>query len=195
MATIRSKLIEDRLGKLINMFGRMHDPVDVLELIRLFEKHEFRGMVAVIKRQMRLSMPIRVCYVNDPRYGPEKCVAWVDGLNFVPFFGTQNIRGEMASMYLRQHALVDMPSPSLIFAIAHELAHVLLTAFRSELNTDEEATDLLAILLGYGTCYAAGKTYQCKYPFGANFPFERSEFTSGYLSIDEIIYAEMLIRR
>jgi hypothetical protein len=87
-----------------------------------------------------------------------------------------------------------MPSPSLVFAIAHELAHVLLTAFRSNLNVDEEATDLLAILLGYGTFYAAGKTYRCPQSSGLGFPFGQSEYTSGYLSREEIIYAEMLLR-
>lgn len=194
MAEIRTQLITSRLEKLIKMFGRKHDPVDVLELVRLFEKHEFRGMVAVIKRQMRLSIPVRVCYVNDPKYGPEKSVAWVDGLHFVPYFGTQNPRGDMASIYLRRQALIDMPSPSLVFAIAHELSHILLTAFRSELSADEEATDLLTILLGYGTFYAAGKIYHPPSLPRISLLLGLPEYTSGYLSHEEIIFAEMYLR-
>lgn len=194
MANVRSALIESRIKTLVEMLGKKHPPVAVLELLALHRRYDYRGMLAVIKLQMRLNMPLRVCYVNDPNYGPKDSAAWVSDLSYVPIFGCSPDSTLMASVYLRRSTLCEMPFSALVFAIAHELAHILLKALRSPLYDDEVATDLTAMLLGYGTCYAAGKIYP--EPLNA-FNFLLPEIrgnTSGYLSHEEIIFAESIIR-
>ncbi len=194
MADIRVDLIRKHLGKLISAFGKRHRPIPVVELFELYNQRDFRGMVGQMKRQMRIDFPIRVCYVNDPKFGPDGGVAWVDSLEQVPAFGSRGDGKHMPNMYLRRSALIEMPFPSLVFAMSHELSHLLLTSFRSDLYDNEEATDLLSILLGYGVYYAAGRIYSPK-NFNDMFAFlGKPTYTSGYLSHEEIFFAEAIIR-
>jgi hypothetical protein len=53
----------------------------------------------------------------------------------------------------------NAPANVVIFAIAHELSHILLDALRSSVARFEMAVDITAMMTGYAEYYESGKTY------------------------------------
>lgn len=219
MAEIRDTLIRAHLTSLRSSIGATHPAVDEALLHQLHGRKEYTEMFGVITQQMGLTNRIFVGYVRN-NAGPKKAPAWTLLRTPVPLFGTQEFRDYSVTTYIRNQFLKDAPFETVVYTIVHELAHILLASLQSPLWGVEEAVDLAVLLLGYGKFYAAGKEYttaaqdkkrapDAGSPFAdLKKPFEdllekfgvtqksgvpNTTYTIGYLTADEISYAEKLI--
>jgi hypothetical protein len=67
----------------------------------------------------------------------------------MPPYGTQEFKRTQATIYIRKDFLNQMPCEIVVFAIEHEMAHVVLNATGNLLRDNEKAVDLSAMLLGF----------------------------------------------
>jgi hypothetical protein len=82
-----------------------------------------------------------------------------------------------------------MPFPTLVSAIAHEMAHVVLESTYHPLRENEKVVDLTAMLFGYSELYVKGVRIE-----------ERNGNTItthhfGYLSLPEVQHAASLMKK
>ncbi len=219
MSEIRVTLIRDHIAALWNSFGGQHLSVDEVLLRELHAKKDYTGMFGVVKKQMLLSLRLQVGFVN--KGGPRHAPAWVDLRLSGPLYGTEEYKRTIFTVFIKKAFLAEAPFESVVYAIAHELAHVLLASLGNTLCVVEEAVDLTVLLLGYGKFYAQGREYPSSSVHNRNKEEEDGglfvnilkplsnflesigakkkktpwvgKLALGYLSPDEIRFAETLI--
>ena len=223
MLNIRDRAIQEYLTALFATLGKNHLPIDEVMLRKLHGEKDYTGMVRLIQDQMLLTLRVRVGFVN--KGGPPDAVAWTYHNNrTLPIYGTVAYKRTLVTFYIRKSFLEHASFESVVYAIVHELSHILLESLRNPLHSVEEAVDLTVLVLGYGRFCAIGKTYnpllkveipvpkvtslsgriQAKWSFalerfGLKEPEKPqvinkvSRRSLGYLSRDEILYAEKLI--
>ncbi len=219
MSEIRDTLIREHLGRLWGTLGPQPLPVNELMLRRLYENKDYTEMFGLVKSQMVLSLQLRIGFVN--KGGPANTPAWTPLRTELPIYGTEAYKRTLVTIFIRKIFLAQAPFATVVYAMAHELAHILLLSLRNPLYVDEVAADLAVLLCGYGKFYAAGRVYDVpaerevhKEKKGFDLfadilePFDdlfgridaKKDATSevavrtvGYLSANEIHYAEKLI--
>lgn len=197
MLEIRSALLLNYLNNIIPYLGKQHEPVDIFSLLQSYEASSLAGICKCIKTQMGLRTKVRLNYIDNE--GMEKDPpCWVDDdLNNAPHFDSPLCPDYIANVYIRRPRFEDMSFCALVFALAHELTHIVLVTKRSPLCFTEEAVDIGAILLGYGSFYVACKHERVNNYFGIG-PFQFADNKTciyGYLSMEEILYIQCILGR
>lgn len=176
-----------QIRKLATFFGGVKPPVNTKELWSLFLKQDFAGLVGVIKSHFHLDLRMRVGFVNSG--GDPNSPAWIRRPTPIPPYGTAAFRSVMATLYIRKDFLCQMPFETVVFCIAHEMAHLALDATGHPLREDEEVVDLVAMLSGFAELYVKGKNYQKVRSSGTTM------YTFGYLPADDVDRAAALMKK
>ncbi len=126
-------------------------------LWRAFVARDFTEMVGIIKKDLQLSMHLRVGYVR--RGGGNHAVAWINLPTVMPFLGSAAFSALTLDVFVRKEFLAEAPFKSVVYAFAHELAHVMLDATHHPLRRNEKVVDLTVMVLGYADVLFEGKTF------------------------------------
>ncbi len=123
---------------------------------------DWNSLLGTVKRQMGLTMPLRLALVNSgsPPGVTENTPAWVQRPIPMPIFGTREFNRTQVTIYIRKSYLAEAPAGAVIVAAAHELAHIVLDSLDHPLRETEEAVDLTAMLLGYQCFFVQDKYYE-----------------------------------
>jgi hypothetical protein len=182
MEDVRKEFIDSHLSQLT---FQVRDPVRHGELRRLHAEQKFTDLVGAIRKIMNLSMRLRVGLVNS---GGINAPAWIEKPVPMPMYGTSEFNRTLVTMYLRKSFLAEFRFEAIVCAIAHELAHVVLSSTNHALQYSEEAVDLTAMILGFRDFYRISSAPTISAD-GRHRVFERF----GYLSVNEINYAANVI--
>ncbi len=117
------------------------------DLWRAFVARDFTNMAGIIKQDMSLPMRLRIGYVR--KGGDSRAVAWVTLPEPMPFLGSSAFKELQIDVCIRREFLAEAPFKSVVYALAHELAHVILDAVRHPLHRNEKVVDLTVMVLGY----------------------------------------------
>jgi hypothetical protein len=157
--------------------GGIKKPADEKILKKLFEEKQYAEMVKMIRDALRLPVRITIGYVN--KGGPKNYGAWIFvNTSKVPLYGTKALEEFELKIFIRKKLLKKFHT--LVYAIAHELCHVLLFSIRHKFMYSEQAVDLTTMVSGYDEFYKKGKTYR------KNFLNFLSITETGYLKEKEI---------
>ena len=89
---------------------------------------------------------------------PVEAPAWVIPPYIVPMYGTPQFSEALFHMGFQASFVNEDSFATLVFAIAHELSHIVLNSVAHSLRRDEKAVDLTAMHFGFAEVYAEGKT-------------------------------------
>ena len=191
---MRKALIESYSKQLIKSFGALKPPVEEAEPQRLYDKKDYAGMIACVKKILRLDVRVIMAVVKK---GGLNAPAWVERPVPMPMYGTAAFRQTVVTVHLRKSFLDDSIFEEVVIAIAHELCHVVLDATAHVLQMEEEAVDLTAILLGFRDFYVTGceSVRKVKLPWWESLLGKERYRSSrtGYLSAAEVRYAAHLM--
>jgi hypothetical protein len=150
----RTEKIRSYLNQLRGSLGAARAPVAPGRLREQYDAQDYTAMVKTIRDGMSLDLRVRVGLVTEG--GIEKAPAWVEYPKPLPRFGTDAFKKTLVTVFLRKSFLAENDFESVVMAIAHELAHIVLFGIGHPLEEDEIAVDLTAMLLGYREFYLAG---------------------------------------
>jgi hypothetical protein len=192
-------------------FGEPRALVDKTLFEKLHAKKNFEGMLSLVKTQMGLDLRIVMGKVNSG--GPIHAPAWLKRPEPLPMYGTRAFRETTVTIYLRKEFLSKARCGSIVVAMAHECAHLVLDSIGHPLRELEVVVDLTAMFLGYRMFYLrdaeyvtfdtveSAPTYGLMELLERMFSFSKEDievrFTShtyGYLSREERVYAATLMR-
>jgi hypothetical protein len=162
------------------------EPISQFQLLELFEKEDYVGMVKLVRDHMRLDLRVRVGLVNN-RGGGDDAPAWVSAPTPMPQYGSAEFKQTVVTVFLRKSFLQRSPFQRVVMAVAHELSHIVLLGIGHILQETEEAVDLAAMLLGYRDIYFAGSNLVERHP--------KIYGSLGYLTPEEVRYASVLLGR
>lgn len=145
------------LEELKKTFGKPRPPINPSSLISLCEQKEYGKVVLGVSRSLNLNMPLKIGYVDSG--GPKRAVAWVLLPHPMPMYGTENFKNFLITVLIRKTFLKEAPSLSVLFALSHELSHIILEGLRHPLAHMEEAVDLTAMYLGYRNIYKTASEF------------------------------------
>ena len=199
---VRAEKIRSYLNQLRGSLGAARPPVTPDSLRKLHDAQDYTAMVKTIRNGMSLDLRVRVGLVNVG--GHDNAPAWVEYPKPLPKFGTGAFKKTVVTVFLRKSFLAENDFKSVVMAIAHELAHIVLFGIGHPLEEDETAVDLTAMLLGYREFYLAGCQREIRpKSFGGHLArffqqriegVERRTFqTLGYLTPEEVRFAAELL--
>jgi hypothetical protein len=154
---MRKNEIEGWVNSLVAVYGKPQPAVDTSSARLSFMRKKYGDMVKTVVRSMRLNMSIRIGYVSSG--GPGDAPAWVRLPAELPMFGTDNFKKWTMKLFIRKEFLEQAPFEAVVFVLAHEAAHVVLSSTRHPLARVEEVVDLTAMLLGYRDVVVSGAQY------------------------------------
>lgn len=205
---MRTQEIQDWVQSLTNSFGGVRDPVDPTPLLELYRQQDYTGMLGIVRKSLRLEIPLRVGFVNSG--GPPKAPAWVQCPVPMPLYGSQEFKSTRITVYMRKSFLEEMPFQGIVCMMAHELSHVVLDGIGHSLRRQEEAVDLTAMILGYRDLYLQKiekrvvtilepKPQNWFQKLTKNYPIPGVDITYeehriGYLTLEERHFAASLMR-
>jgi hypothetical protein len=196
---VRPEKIVSYLKLLRSSLGAARPPVGSDGLRELYDARDYTAMVKTVRDGMGLDLRVRVGLVNEG--GLNNAPAWVSYPKPLPRFGTEAFKKTLVTVFLRKSFLAESDFESVVMAIAHELAHIVLFGIGHPLEQEEVAVDLTAMLLGYRDFYLAGCHREIR-PKSALTRFfqrhiegvERRTFqTLGYLTPEEVRFAAELL--
>ena len=162
-------------------------PLADRQVLRLsFHGRDFTKLVATIKSLVRLDLRMRVGIYNS---GGREAPAWIELPRRMPPYGTDAFRRVMATLCLRREFCEGSSFETIVCAIAHEMAHVILEATGHPRRADEKMVDLTAMLCGFSEFYSVGTTRRETRSGGT------VVHRFGYLSEDEVEFAARLMRK
>jgi hypothetical protein len=199
---VRTEKIRSYLNQLRASLGAVRSPLEPGRLRQLYCGRDYTAMVKTIRDGMNLDLRVRVGLVNEG--GFENAPAWVSYPKPLPRFGTDAFKQTLVTVYLRKSFLADNDFESVVMAIAHELAHIVLFGIGHPLEDDEIAVDLTAMLLGYQDFFLAGCHREIHPKSAGEYlsrffqrrieGVERRTFqTLGYLTPEEVRFAAELL--
>jgi hypothetical protein len=154
----RQELLDSLHDTLRATFGGIHPVVPHAKLAFLFSRKDYVGLVSEIAQVLCVDLHLFVALVKSG--GPAGAPAWVNIPSPMPQYGTREYKETRINVFLRNEFLATAPFETLVFAIAHELAHILLHGLHHPLRSSEEATDLTAMILGFAEYYKNGAVYK-----------------------------------
>jgi|GEM_PF-1944507 len=172
ICSLTRKLLKDFKGK----------PINSTMLENLYREKRYPKMISEIKNHMSIDCKLSVkCITSAPLPGYENTPAWIKLPRYFPAYKSPAQRNMKLTMFYYK---AEMDSYyKFVMLISHELAHLFLSSVNHSLRGSEEATDICAIVLGFGRFYELGQT-----TFNSN-----GRTRLGYLSIDEIIYVLSIV--
>jgi hypothetical protein len=188
---MRKALVESCVDGLRASFGLVKKPVAEEELHRLHDAGDYAGLVRCVQDALFLNVKIRLGLVN--KGGPKDAPAWIEWPKTMPCYGSQAFQQTTVVVYLRKSHIREATFEAIVCTIAHELCHVVLGAVWHPLRWEEEAVDLVAMLLGFRDFYVTGSrsVYKRKRSWLERLT-NKEPYTIrhlGYLTQEEVAYA------
>lgn len=141
-----SASVRDLVDELLKTFQTATPPVDPAVLRELYDRGDYASMLGWIKKSMRLDLRVGLRIVNATGPSPPM---WVETPSRMPLFGTSEFRRTRVVVSVRRDLLATKPFTWIVAGFAHELSHVVLFSLGHQLQHDEKAVDLTAMILGY----------------------------------------------
>src|SRR5882724_6349137 len=182
---MRKEMIDAYIASLKKSLGSNHRLVDARALQQLFKAEDYLGMIKFVRNGMNLDLRIQLGVVNSG--GPKAAPAWIRMNSAISRPGTAAFRRELVTVYLRKSFLQESTFEQVAMAIAHEFSHVVLNSINHDLQNEEPAVDLTAMLLGYRDLYLKGCSI-LKLEHGIDWRRE-TVHSLGYLNKNEVEYA------
>jgi hypothetical protein len=200
---MREEIISSYLEELSASLGGVRPSVGRQDLLILYGREDFAGMVRHVRTTLGLDVRIRLGLVNSG--GPVHAPAWMSPLGGLPPCGTAAFSQMTLTLFIRKSFLAAEPFDGIVIALAHELCHIILSGIGHRLAGREEAVDLAAMILGYRGFYRRGcegtEVVVSARPIGplrwesglcfGSYRVERriTIYQLGYLSRDEVRFA------
>jgi hypothetical protein len=132
---------------LAQSLGGVRPVIDAEALRALYATQQYTKLVGTMRPLMEVAgVRLRVGYVNS---GRDSSPAWMEIPVRMPVYGSPGFFSHQFTMYLQKSFLSKESFEIVVFAIAHELAHILLEARYHPLRKDERAVDLVAMMMGF----------------------------------------------
>lgn len=162
--TPRFELINNCVGQLAQSLNGVKKPIDVEPLREFYKKGEYREMFKLVRNAMGLDMRLVVGYWNNgPSINPAR--VYIGNPRLLPKLGSKDFREIKITVLIKNKFLKSAPFESVVLAMSHEMAHVVLAALRHPLNNLankddlEVATDITAMMLGFVDMFESGYSY------------------------------------
>jgi hypothetical protein len=143
---MRKKAIEVWVESVREHFGRPRARIGTEEVRKLFEARKYGAMLSFVRKTMYLEhVPMEFGKVVSP--SGRQAPAWADIWT--------TVSGEIVQIriFFRKEFLIREPLGIVLFAMAHELSHVLLNKEKHRLREVEEVVDITAMFMGYGDLF------------------------------------------
>lgn len=204
---MRHQEIRSWTKQIIESFGKPKRDIDERPLRAFYEQANYGAMLTHIRDSMQLDVRLRIGYVESG--GRKDSIAWVILPSPMPPFGSKELKETRITVYVRKSTIRDSPFEILVSVLAHEMSHILLDSVGHRLRRQEEAVDLTAMLFGYSRFFLVERMLYREVPrenllakaykwiSGKELTTEELSFsihTSGYMSADEITFAQSLMR-
>lgn len=132
-------------------------PLPQHDVNTLREVYESKGLVPLM---YAMQQHVRIdCTIVLRRGGAEFKDPHIQNAPLLPPYGTTQFRGSRVTVCLPRTFIRDAPFATLVYAIAHEYAHIVLYATRNAWRDSERATDVCASMLGYEDVVCDGHQY------------------------------------
>lgn len=149
------------LNSIKKSLGPIRKPVSEVELRNCFGKRDFAGMLNIVRKAFGLNLTLRL-FAHVRSGGPEGAPAWVAIPTNMPPYGSLAFQNLTINVYFRETFMRGANFESVVIAMAHELAHIVLEAVGQQYKKLEPVVDLAAMHLGF-------------YDFFVNHPVYREE--------------------
>lgn len=145
------------LESLQRSLGPTRSPANRQVLRALWDKKDYPTLLGAVARHMHVDLPLamRLCAKKGPGGAP----AWVSMPVPMPIYGTQAYCKQKIIVSVHRTFLAQAPFDTLVFALAHECAHIILDGIQHLLKREERAVDLAAMMLGFAEFAADGHRY------------------------------------
>ncbi len=159
--------------------------IDYQLMEKLFNERQYAKMISEMKNHMGIVCQISLKCITSPPVIKSKYVpAWSKIPEIFPPYGSQAQQNTKVVIFFYKEEMRSYHH--FMVMMSHELSHIILYSLNHRLKMSEEATDILAMIMGFGHSYELGHT-TFNYRFGYS--------TCGYLSFEEMIYALSLIEK
>lgn len=174
------------IGDISHFIGGIRPLADRQALQLSFQGRDFTSLVTAIKALVNLDLRMRVgIYKSGGRTSP----AWIEMPSSMPPYGTEAFRKVIVTLGLRRDFCDEASFESIVCAIAHEMAHIILDATGHPRRRDEKVVDLTAMVCGFSEFYVQGTTR--RETRGSHTIVHRF----GYLSKEEVEFAAKLMKK
>jgi len=196
--------INNTLAKLHQSFGVRNDldPKTTRWLFNIFERCKRNGKFSDFVREIKLLFNLPMSFRLQYKYNrnlhdlpdfirdlairsfqdPTEWAARVTIPSYLPLYGNPSLENFKLKIEIKK-ALKYESFDSFFYCISHEMSHVLLKLIRPELWEDEEATDLLIMIMGFSKIVKRGSKSSI------------SGHSYGYLSKEMLSFAYRKIRK
>ncbi len=147
----RKEIILRYLQKLSESF-KPKLAVNPKPLRQMWQKQNHVGMVTLIRDSLNLQ-GLKIVLALVKSGGPKKASAWIERPVPTPYYGSKEFREMNVYLYIRNEYVKNESFEMVVKTFAHELSHIVLHSTHHPLKDSEEATDLVAMLLGYHEFY------------------------------------------
>lgn len=167
--------------------------IDNKLLENCFNDGKYAHIISIMRKHMSIFCKLSVKYISRELSSEEinKIIApaYVDLPEYFPPYGSQQNNLKIQLTFYK-----DLMGTYFRFVtmMAHELSHVLLHSINHPLKQSEEATDITALIFGFGRCYELGHTI---YSEGNSYCKLKHYSVISSLSFEEVIYALSLIEK
>lgn len=180
------KDIEKQIDSLYFFFG-LYPLVDPNLLETNFKEKRYSEVVKTMMRIMGLSLRVKIICYSEEKFPEQDAFARIKIPINLPLIGTPYFSNLSIDLEIR--ACLKYDFDKFVAVIAHELSHIVLKGSNHELKDSEEATDLCAVIFGFGLFYQ--KINQSFIKIGCM----RFGQQLGYLSNDQREHADLYIER
>lgn len=143
--------IQELVGRLLKSM-RIVPWVNSDVLRGLYYRKDYAKMLGWIKNSMRLDLHVELRIVGTTHQTPpiQNAPMWIELPGKMPLFGTPQFLYTHVIVNVRKDLLDTKSFAYVVAGFAHELSHVVLNTIQHELQHNEKAVDLTAMILGYG---------------------------------------------
>lgn len=178
--------IEKQIDSLFYFFG-LYPLVDSGLLKNKFKEKKYSEVVKTMMKIMGLPLHVKIICYSEEKFPEQQAFARIKIPIDLPLIGTPSFSNLSIDLEIRDCLKYDFDK--FVAVIAHELSHIILRGSNHELRDSEEATDLCAIIFGFGLFYQ--KINQSFIKIGCM----RFGQQLGYLSNDQREHADSYIER
>lgn len=193
---IADEQLHDRLQQLITTFDGVREDFDLDVIREAYAQKKYTECIFVIQNFIKIPFKLRVAYVNSGAKG--RGHVWLETpvnlSTLVLHHGVEHVNKYCdITIWLRKPFLETALSiETFVYAIAHEMSHIILNAQEHPLRRSEPAVDLTAAIHGFSNILHIGRTQET-YFFRDSRDIGRDTTTWGYLSTEQAFAAHLYI--
>jgi hypothetical protein len=152
--------ITDHLVLIKKSFGSPRKAVDIERLRKMYAAHSnLAQLVNAIAKPIFTEGAPRVRVGRYKSGSRVDAPAWIVPPRTIPLYGSKDFLSARFTMGFQDQFVKEVPFETLVFAVAHELSHIILYSVRHALSKNEKAVDLTAMYFGYAEVYTVGKRW------------------------------------